>query len=103
MSKAVILVNSTDERRAQWVSMLSEVGIEAAVVGCAVEVDHEIARRWLTATDVIVEKKLKGEKADKLRIKILLEGYSQTKEELSRSAKRVEAKFLAAERANNRS
>lgn len=103
MSKSVILVNSTDERRAQWVSMLSAVGIDAAVVGCAVEVDHEIARRWLTATDVIVEKKLKGEKADKLRIKILLGGYTQTAAEQSRSVARSNAKFLAAERANHRS
>lgn len=103
MAKSIILMGSTDERRAQWVTMLVAVGIEAAVVGGTVEVDSEIARLWLTATDVIVEKKLKGEKADKKRIEILLNGYTQTAAEASRAVSRENARFLKTERANNRS
>jgi hypothetical protein len=102
MTKSAILVNSTDTRRAEWVAMLGAVGIEATVVAGAVEVDCEIARRWLTASDVIVQKKLKGEKADKLRIKILLDGHEQTADEILRSAAREQTKFLSAERANGR-
>lgn len=90
-NKSVILVNSTDARRAEWVQMLASVGIKANVVGCTVEVDHEIARRWLTATDVILEKKLKGDKADKLRIKILLEGYARLRCHLKSAARYVTA------------
>lgn len=101
-SKSIILVNSTDERRQQWALMLGAVGIDAAVVAGAVEVDSEIARLWLTATSVIVEKKLKGEKADKKRIEILLNGYTRTAAEASRAAVRENARFLKTERENNR-
>jgi hypothetical protein len=100
MSKSVILTNASEERQEQWVKMLAAVGIDSAIVGGMVEVDNEIARRWLIATNVIIEKKLKGDKADKLRIKILLEGYAPTDAESSRARKREEARFVAAERAN---